>query len=297
MDFDAAVFRITPGGTFTQLVGLGYAANPLGGLVQGTDGDLYGTTSSTGDFSCGENEGCGTVFKVTREGPLTTLHAFNGSDGNHPFAGLVQGSDDNFYGTTLAGGANGRGTVFKMSPQGTLITLHSFAGSDGSSPQSTLVQATDGNFYGTASVGGVYGDGTIFEITSAGTLTTLHSFDANDGANPQGGLFQDTNGRLYGTTSLGGAHNDGTIFSLDVGLAPFISLLRYSGTVGSPMGILGQGFTGTTSVSVNGTSATFTVVSDTYLTAKVPSGATTGFVTVTTPSGTLTSNQQFRVKP
>ena len=76
-----------------------------------------------------------------------------------------------------------------------------------------------------------------------------------------------------------------------------MSLVRYSGRVGSPLGILGQGFTGTTDVSVNGTAATFTVVSDTYLTAKVPSGATTGFVTVTTPSGTLTSNKVFRVKP
>ena len=102
-------------------------------------------------------------------------------------------------------------------------------------------------------------------------------------------------GNLYGSTGSGGTNGDGTIFEIETGLSPFVKLVRNSGTVGQVKGILGQGFTGTTSVSFNGTSAAFTVVSNTYLTATVPTGATTGDVTVTTPAGTLTSNQPFTV--
>ncbi len=108
---------------------------------------------------------------------LTTLYSFAGSDGLDPYAGLVQGSDGNFYGTTITGGANSEGTVFKITPGGTLTTLHSFAaGSDGAAPEAGLVQGSDGNFYGTTYYGGVYNAGTVFEITPGGTLTTLHSF-------------------------------------------------------------------------------------------------------------------------
>jgi uncharacterized repeat protein (TIGR03803 family) len=108
-------------------------------------------------------------------------------------------------------------------------------------------------------------------------------------------LLQATNGKFYGTTSEGGNSGDGTVFSLDVGLSPFVAFVRPYGKVGQTGGILGQGFTGTTSVSLNGTPAAFTVKSDTFITATVPPGATTGFVTVVTPSGTLTSNVPFRV--
>ena len=107
---------------------------------------------------------------------------------------------------------------------------------------------------------------------------------------------------MYGLTEYGGTHGDkqggdGVVFSFDVGLAPFVRTVPTLRKVGKAVGILGGGLTGTSNVSFNGTSATFTVVSDTYLTATVPSEATTGVVTVTTPSGTLTSNQNFRVKP
>jgi hypothetical protein len=109
-------------------------------------------------------------------------------------------------------------------------------------------------------------------------------------------LTQHTSGILYGDTQIGGTFNAGVFYSLDAGLTPFVSLLPYSGRAGKSIEFLGQGFTGTTAVSFNGTAATFTVMSDTYLTAVVPNGATTGFVTVMTPGGTLTSNKEFRVQ-
>jgi uncharacterized repeat protein (TIGR03803 family) len=119
----------------------------LGALVQGTDGNFYGTTRSGGLI------GNGTVFKITASGTLTTLHNFDGTDGTAPNA-LVQATNGNFYGTTAAGGASGHGTVFEISPSGMLTTLASFNLTDGANPEAGLIQATDGNFYGTTSRGG-----------------------------------------------------------------------------------------------------------------------------------------------
>ena len=146
------VFRVTPSGTQTTLhsfctqQGCPDGANPSG-LVQATDGNLYGTTSGGG------TNGYGTVFKISPEGKMTTLHSFVFSDGGNP-SGLMQAIDGNLYGTTtLGGGTNGGGTVFKITPGGTLTTLHTFNGSDGAGPSAGLVQATDGNFYGTTAKG------------------------------------------------------------------------------------------------------------------------------------------------
>ena len=287
-------FKITPGGTLTTLYSFGYSEGvyPNGGLVQATDGNFYGTT-----FADQPGNGLGTVFKITTGGVLTQLHFFDGTDGANPLAGLVQATNGNLYGTTYHGGAYGDGTVFKITPGGTLTPLHSFDGADGANPQAGLVQGTDGNLYGTTDTGGAYGDGTLFKITTGGTLSTLHSLDGTDGANPYAGLVQATNGTLYGTTYDGGASGDGTVFSLSVGLSPFVEPLTYSGKVGSTIEFLGQGFTSSTTVCFNGKAAIRKVVSGTYLTATVPSGATTSFVTVTTSGGTLKSNKIFRVIP
>ena len=182
------------------------------GLIQGTDGNFYGTTTFGGA------NGQGTVFRITPDGTLTTLHSFAGTDGCCSHAGLIQGTDGNFYGTTGGGGANGDGTVFRITPDGTLTTLHSFAGTDGGYPIAGLIRGTDGNFYGTTNEGGANGDGTVFRITPDGTLTTLHSFcsltNCTDGASPLAGLIQATDGNFYGTTEEGGAnfckHTDGS---------------------------------------------------------------------------------------
>jgi uncharacterized repeat protein (TIGR03803 family) len=147
---------------------------------------------------------------------FTVLHSFDNTDGGFPRAGLVQGTNGKFYGTTIGGGAYGDGTVFSMTASGALTTLHSFDGTDGANPSAAPVQGTNGKFYGTTSGGGAYGEGTVFSMTASGTLTTLHSFadSATDGANPAAGLVQGANGKFYGTTTYGGANGDGTVFSI-----------------------------------------------------------------------------------
>jgi hypothetical protein len=124
----------------------------------------------------------------------------------------------------------------------------------------------------------------------------LYSFDGSTGSAPLATLVQHTNGILYGETYYGGTYGYGVFYSLDVGAPPFARLVSTFGKVGRTIGILGQGFTGTTEVSFNGIPATFTVSSDTYLEATVPAGATTGFVTVTTATATLTSNQPIQIR-
>jgi uncharacterized repeat protein (TIGR03803 family) len=190
----------------------------------------------------------------------------------------------------------------------TFTTLYSFCDktncTDGSGPGAGLIQGTDGNLYGTTSHGGNAGDGTVFEITPGGTLTTLYSFCSHvnnglctDGEFPAAGLIQATNGDFYGTTLSGGANGDGVVFRLSVGLGPFVETQTTSGTVGAAVKILGTDLTGATSVTFNGTPATFAVVSKSHINATVPTGATTGFVEVVTPGGTLTSNVVYTVKP
>jgi uncharacterized repeat protein (TIGR03803 family) len=356
------VFRITPAGKLTTIYNFCVQPNcidgayPGGALVQAANGKLYGTTSAGGVSSSG-HYGNGTVFEITTEGKLTTLHRFVGSDGSYPSM-LMQAIDGAFYGTTYNGGAYGEpalsGTVFKLTPEGTLTTLYSFCGQvrclDGSDPNSliqaidgnfygttldngaylsgtifeitpqgklttlhtfcsvqpncldgaiplSLVQATDENFYGTTRSNGVNGFGTVFEITAEGTLTTFHSFDNFDGALPGAGLLQATNGNFYGTTSAGGAYQFGTLFSLSMGLGPFVKTLPAAAKLGAEIGILGTELTGASNVMFNGTPAKFSVSSPTLILATVPTGATTGYVAVTTPSGTLTSNVPFYVIP
>jgi uncharacterized repeat protein (TIGR03803 family) len=234
---DGSIFRITPSGALTTLYSFcsksacADGANPLGGLIQATDGNLYGTTES------------GTVFKITLSGTLTTI---GGTDGQYPLAGLVQGKDGNFYGTTSHGGANtctlrpgyrvSCGTVFKITPSGAVTTLASFDQADGFEPSSPLIQATDGNFYGTTPEGGANypGFGTVFKVTPTGTLTVLHSFDGTDGEKSFAGLVQGTDGNLYGTTSFGGgnANYSGTVFKITLS-GTLTTLHSFDGSDGS----------------------------------------------------------------
>ena len=176
-----------------------------------------------------------------------------------------------------------------------------------------LIQATDGNFYGATSAGGVdrecnngnfFGCGTIFKVTPGGKLTTLYTFCANatcnDGEFPYGSLVQATSGIFYGTTAYGGTSNAcnlgcGTVFSLAVGLGPFVETRPTSGEVGAAVTILGTNLKAATSVTFNGTTAVFTVVSKSEIRTTVPAGASSGTVEVTTPTKTLKSNVAFLV--
>jgi uncharacterized repeat protein (TIGR03803 family) len=152
----------------------------LGGLIQGIDGDLYGTTEAGGA------SGFGTVFKMTLNGTLTTLHRFAGTDGANPWAGLIQATNGYLYGTTFAGGASsncsgGCGTVFGITPKGVFTTLHSFIATDGFQPTAALVEANNGLLYGTTSDGGPpilnsFSYGTVFQMTSKGALAMIGFF-------------------------------------------------------------------------------------------------------------------------
>jgi uncharacterized repeat protein (TIGR03803 family) len=292
------VFQLTPTGTLTTLYNFCSPPNCSdgsgpGGLIHATNGKLYGTTVAGG---AGKR---GTVFKMTPQGTLKTVYSFHGPDGSGP-GGLIQATDGNFYGTTSWGGANNAGTVFQLTPTGTLTTLYNFCPQGycpaGAGPGG-LIQATDGNLYGTTYWDGA-GYGTVFQITPGGTLTVLYTFNYTEGF---GGtpLVQATDGNFYGSTGENVNQGvDGMIFSLSMRLGPFVKTLPSSGKVGRVVVILGNNLTGATSVTFNGTPATFTVCSTgTSIKTTVPSGATTGKVQATTPNGTLTSNVDFRVTP
>jgi len=254
------VFKITPSGTFTSLYSFCSQQNcadgqqPLGGLVQGSDGNLYGTTWEGGVVNSGCSNGCGTVFKISLTGTLTTLHSFQGADGALPTGVLMQATDGNFYGTTSQGGAlqnctGGCGTVFQITPGGALSTKYSFCSqqgcSDGTIPHAGLLQASDGNLYGTTQFGGISnsscsaGCGTVFKITLSGTLSTIYSFCAQsgctDGSAPAAGLIQLSDGNLYSTTSEGGVLDcSGTYCGTLFKLTPSGALTTLHAFIGSP---------------------------------------------------------------
>jgi uncharacterized repeat protein (TIGR03803 family) len=275
--------------------------------TQGTDGNFYGTAQAGGGAPCE----CGTVYKATAGGKITKLHTFTGYvsstvfDGYEPIGALVQANDGDFWGTTYLGGAYNEGTIFKTSASGTYTLVYSFQYASpellGAKPVAGLTLGSDGNLYGVTEVGGHNGYGTIFQVTTGGTVTFLHSFcsvtGCPDGILPQTPLVQHTSGKFYGTAS-GNSLCCGVFYSFDMGLPPFTRLPATQGKVGTTVQFLGQGFTGATSVSFNGTPATsFKIVSDTFLTAKVPVGALTGVVSILTSTGTLLSSHNFKVLP
>jgi uncharacterized repeat protein (TIGR03803 family) len=217
------VYRISPSGIETVLYSFGTnykaangnttdGANPAAALVQGSDGNFYGTTTDGGASTYG------TVFQITPTGTETVLYSFNpagvSNDGVNPSTALVQGTDGNFYGTTPVGGAGGGGNVFKVTPDGVETVLYAFGAS---AAPNGLILGSDGNFYGTTQMDGANNGGTVFEITPAGAQTTLYSFKgistSSDGAFPSG-LIQGTDGNFYGITTNGGANGVGTVFEL-----------------------------------------------------------------------------------
>jgi uncharacterized repeat protein (TIGR03803 family) len=290
------VYKMTPAGVLTPIHIMAFATGSLAQapLLQGTDGSFYGTTLSGG-------EGDGEIFKITAAGVFTVLYSFDFTHGSGPTSALVQGNDGSFYGTTQGGGTLDGGVVFKITPAKVLTVLYNFnakpAAVDGKYPNAGLTLANDGNFYGVTYGGGTNAMGTLYKITPAGAYTSLFNFVQATGSVPQTTLRQHTSGKFYGLANAGGANSLGAIFSFDVGLKPFIATLPTSGKVAKAVGILGGGFTGTTNVNFNGTNATFTAASSTYITTTVPNGATTGFVNATTPGGALKSIQKFRVTP
>ena len=205
------VFRISSSGVYTNLHSFTGAPNdgayPAAPLIQGSDSNFYGTTSSGGTSNSG------TVFRISLDGVCTTLHSFSGypKDGATPDGALVQIKNGNLYGTTYSGGRRDEGTVFRISPSGTYRVLRSIGKSrkDGWNPYAGLVKGSDGNLYGTTLSDNGGGYGTIFRISPSGAYKTLHHFDPNnpvdDGWYPYDTPVEGHDGNLYGTTSSGGS--------------------------------------------------------------------------------------------
>jgi len=240
------VFRISPDGVETVIHsfsgGTTEGANPVG-LMQGSDGNLYGTTQNGGVPACprpvpfilppaGQNydyNGCGTVFKLKLNGELTVLHFFaGGADGKQPYTSLVEATPGLFYGETNYGGitntgcsADGCGVVFAFTPTGNERTVYSFnvENGDGARPLG-LALGKDGNLYGTAMVGGKSNRGAIFKLTPAGVQSVLYSFvgvAADSAEYPNGPLVQASDGNFYGTTLYGGFPQSGNLVLCEEG--------------------------------------------------------------------------------
>lgn len=315
--FDNVVFNISSSGSFNILLTVcpdtlcPADAGPSGAFLQANGGNLIAPGP-------GGSLGLGAIYRMTPSGTPTVIYSFcqdstchDGGNGGAE-SSLVEAPGGDFFGTDFYGGAGahctlsqGCGTAFRVSAAGggSLHKLHDFCSqadcADGAAPVTALIQATDGNFYGTTRQGGgSKSDGTVFKLNNRGGITVLHRFDGTDGQYPTAALFQATDGNLYGTTINGGANGGGTIFRISLGLAPFVRTVQEAGAVGASVIILGNNLTGSTSVTFNGTAATFTAVSDTEITTTVPAGATTGPIQVVTASrGTLTSNAAFVVLP
>lgn len=241
---NSTVFRITPAGALTTLGTNLYYPNQL---FQASNGNIYGTSKQGGYFTsptvCNPDpegaSGCGALFKIDPNGTLTQLYAFKElSDGGHPSAGAVEGSDGALYGTTSTAGTGGQGTIYSWSSAG-FRTLHSFSGADGAAP-SILVAAKNNIVYGITESGGASGKGTVFSFNLSGNLATLYSFTGiADGGTPSS-LILMPDGNLYGTTSSGGASNSGTVFKCTTDGA-LTTLYNFSGpTSGSgPSNLIG----------------------------------------------------------
>jgi uncharacterized repeat protein (TIGR03803 family) len=228
------VYKLTPQNKLTTLYAFCSQTNctdgsgPAFGPIQGTDGNLYGTT-----YYGGAND-LGVVYKLTLSGKLTVLHSFCLCKDGRYSNGLLADGQGGFYGSTLEGGSHQFGTIFHLTAQGKLTTLYNFCDSQptcidaytNNGEFQPLILGVDGNIYGITTTGGQYyylcspgGCGTVFKITPQGQFSIVYNFctlaNCADGGQPAW-LIQGSDGNFYGTTSLGGfeAHGGGTIFQL-----------------------------------------------------------------------------------
>jgi uncharacterized protein (TIGR03437 family) len=249
LDSDGTIFKVSQGGMETIVCNFpdvgDHSFDPAGGLVQGSDGNFYGTTESV---PLGYDQG--TVFKCTPGGQLTAI--LIGEFG--PAGRLISANDGNLYGVTVDGGTNGHGSVFKIVPGGSVSTIYSFGGtsSDGGSPGFWLAQGSDGNLYGVSTSGGAHSRGTVFKLTLGGTLTTIYSFANSDGGTPNAGLVQANDGNLYGTLATNEATGAGSIFRVTPSGA-FTTMYSFTKATG---GVSGSGLMQASDGKLYGTGTT-----------------------------------------
>jgi len=304
------VYKLTSAGVYTNLhTFTGNDCGPASSLFQASDGNLYGTL-----FACAINSGIGNgcVYKISTAGVFKEIFAFSSSTGQQPCTGVIQAKNGNLYGATQSGAANNFGSIYKLTTAGVFTDLHDFneatdasCGDNVGRTTVNLLQVTDGSFYGVNGINGPTGEGSIYKLTSTNVFTDfLFPNPPVDGGAPLSTLLQNTNGLAYGTTASGGPTScnpcQGVFFSVATGDAAFVNLepTQKTAIVGTNVGMFGQGFSSASVVKFGGVASTLVTLSGTtYLTAKVPVGALTGAVTVTTGSTTLTSPQTFKVKP
>jgi uncharacterized repeat protein (TIGR03803 family) len=327
------VFMVTPGGRVTGFdLGTEPNFNPNGTLALGSDGNFYGTTIGDPDVS-GVSYCCGTVFRLTPTGGVKTLHIFCQSssceDGLSP-SSLVQGTDGNFYGTTSSGGSESNGgTIFKITPGGKLTTLHLFCMqtncADGGNSSAGLIQGTDGKFYGVAGTGGTNDLGTVFSLDVGlkpfvkallnsgvvGTKVLILGNELNgstavkfNGTAAAFTVVSDT--EITTTVPKGATSGNITVMTQSGTLASNVTfrvtpqVLGFSptnGPVGTSVVITGESFTGAIHVHFGSVEAvSFTVDSDTQITAIVPPGTTSGDISVCTAGGSGYSRTAFTAK-
>jgi len=205
------VFRISAGGTYVTIHSFtgSDGINPVGALLIGADGALYGTTMTGGV------NGCGVLYKISLTGTFNLVHSFTAVEGAMPSASLIIGADGNFYGTSYSGGPYEFGAIFRSTLAGAVTTINGFTGPDGYAPSGGLLRLADGSLYGTTSGGGLNNVGSIYKLATDGTVTTLHSLSRAEGAGLGAPLTPGADGDLYGLTTLGGTFNQGTAFKLD----------------------------------------------------------------------------------
>ena len=211
--------------------GGGDGATPMAGLTADKSGNFYGTAAYGGHSggNCGVN-GCGVVFRLSRQGPgwvLNPVYSFlGGNDGANPQANIVLDADNDLYGSTYAGGGvcsgAGCGTVFKLQPnasacKGVLCpwnetVLHSFTGFDGSNPVGLIAFDQTGDIFGATSTGGFRNGGAVYELQpsddgwSSKLLYNAYGY-------PYGGVISDNAGNLYGSAFIGG-NGKGSVYEV-----------------------------------------------------------------------------------
>ena len=200
--------------------------DPYGGVILGSDGNLYGAAGYFGQYNAG------LLFKMDLMGNETVLYSFTGgSDGKYP-NGVSRDPSGNLYGTTADGGSSGLGVVFKVNPSGNETVLHTFTGPDGKSPYAGVTLDSSGNLYGSTFYGGSLGHGVAYKVDTGGNYSVLHNFTGGaDGGNPWGDLILDAAGNLYGTTWSGGlasGDDPGIVFKVDT-MGNFSVLYTFTG--------------------------------------------------------------------
>ena len=288
------LFRIDlNGAAFAVLHAFGASTEgtrPGAGLIQGSDGLLYGTT----EFAAA-GAGNGTVFRANLNGTnLTTLHTFAGApnDGQTPAAELIEASDGVLYGTAEFGGAQNLGMVFTLHRDGSAFqVLHDFGGADGTRPRAPLVE-NQALLWGTAYGVGANNGGTLFHITRAGTLfAVVHDYAATTGEHPHASVLVGSDGALYGTTEVGGLHAVGTVYRFTNPTLLSITPSAGPGTGGTPVTIAGTLFQGGASVTIGGVAPSGIAIAPTQITASTPAfpAGTLNDVIVTNPDKTIGS--------